>query len=135
MSKSDNKTDNITQPTGNPPVWSVVAVNLGLLLVMTSILLPLFHLAIGYVKWLLATGALLHLAGRVGAFGCYRSLPVRIRRLHRMELWAALFFVVAAVFMFIKVGRVTDCIAFILAGGATLLYTSLMIPRAQRDRK
>ena len=65
------------------------------------------------------------LAGKLIA-PALKDAPLRLRRLVRMEVWAALIFVVGAVFMFLPG---TDWIAFTLAGGLLTIYTSIMIPR------
>ena len=59
------------------------------------------------------------------------SEPLRLKRLRRIELWSAIMFAVAAVFMFLRNVGPTDWIAFTLAGGALTCYTSIMIPKAK----
>jgi len=123
----------MTQSLKTAPGWALWAVNIGLIVIMAGTLLPLLHVWLGSVRWIYGAGALVHLAGRIAAFRATSRLPLRLKRLHHIEMWAALFFVVATVFMFVTVS--TDWIAFTLAGGALLAYTSIMIPRVAAKEK
>ena len=55
---------------------------------------------------------------------------MRVRRLSRIESWSAIFFCVAAFFVFYDQTSLRDWLAFTLAGGCIQAYTSIMIPRA-----
>lgn len=106
--------------------WSWI-VNSGLILVVIGIFLPMFGIPQSTYRWIYAAGALISLVGR---FGTQYSGPVlRLRRLTRIEMWASVFFCVAAFFMFYPGAGGTDWLAFTIAGGAILIYTSIMIPR------
>lgn len=118
------------------PVWALWTANIGLIVIMIAVALPLLHAWLPAVKWICGAGALLHFAGRLGMIPASRMLPLRLRRLRRIDLWAAIFFVAATVFMFLPQAGATDWIAFVLAGGALIVYTSLMFPRAEaKERK
>lgn len=127
MTKHDFSTD--------VPRWTFWAANIGLIIILVAVALPLFHAWLAAVKWICGAGALLHLAGRIGMLPASRYLPLRLKRLRRIDLWAGLFFVVAAVFMFLPRVGATDWIAFTLAGGALIVYTSIMFPRAEAKER
>lgn len=108
----------------------------GLLLIMIGTAIPLlvsFYPALAgeLYKYIYAAGAGITLLARL--FMRYNGDNIRVRRLMRIEVWAAVFFVAAAVLMWLPmkygVGR-TDWIAFTLAGGVITIYTTIMIPRA-----
>ena len=103
---------------------------LGMLLILTGIVLPFFTPPGNMVHaWIFAAGALLNLAGRI--LTRYDGPLIRVKRLLRIETWAALFFCAAAWFMFTDPNP-RSWIVFVLAGGALLVYTSIMIPYVQR---
>jgi len=117
------------------PSWTQWTANAGLIIVMAAVAMPLMHLWPGAVRWVYTSGALLHLAGRMGIVPASRKLPLRLKRLRRIDLWAGIFFVAAAVFMFLPQAGATDWIAFTLAGGALIVYTSLTFPRAEAKER
>lgn len=104
--------------------------NIGLLCVMIGTALPLLRVEGEAYKWVYCAGAVLALAGKL-----IRPIPVGIplaaRRLMRLEVWAGLLFCAGGFFMWYTQGAYgsRDWVAFTLAGGALILYTSLMIPR------
>ena len=112
--------------------------NIGLLLVLAGTAIPLFsHTMFLTTRWIFSAGAILAFAGKLWgriAAPADASEPVRLTRMRRLEVWSALMFVVAAVFMFLRNVGPTDWIAFTLAGGALTCYTSLMIPRLNAKR-
>jgi hypothetical protein len=133
-----------------PRVWTVVLATLGLLIIAVGTLLPIFSIklatpsfdqepnfwmnAAGYWKYVYAVGALCFLIGKL--FAPYSGKHPRIKRLYRIEAWSAVFFCVAAAFLFLsdydKTGEwglsMRDVWAFTLAGGALLIFTSIAIP-------
>lgn len=113
-----------------PSIWMALLVNIGLLLIVAAAVIPVFHMGqmLPAARWLYAGGALMNLAGRL--LTPYTGKSIRIKRLHRIEAWSALFFCVAAFFMFYQPDNSRDWLAFTLAGGAILVYTSFMIPYA-----
>ena len=110
--------------------------NAGLILVLVGVAIPLFsHQMFLTTRWIFTAGAGLTLIGRVvdRFFSAHPAdEPLRAKRLRRIELWAALMFVAAAVFMFLRNVGPTDWIAFTLAGGALTCYTSIMISRSAK---
>ena len=87
-----------------PAAWKVVMATVGLLAVAVATLMPILNVLITYGaagtwwKYLFAAGALLFLAGKL--LSPYRGEHPRIRRLYRIESWSAIFFCVAAFFLF-----------------------------------
>lgn len=117
------------------PQWTVWAANIGLIIIMIAVALPLFHAWLPAVKWICGVGAAAHLVGRFGMLPASRNLPLRLKRLRRIDLWAGLFFVAADVFMFLPRAGATDWIAFTLAGGALIVYTSILFPRVEAKER
>lgn len=119
------------KPAGTPaqlprvPEWADWLLNIGLLCILVGMSLPLFHYNASYF---FSAGVLLQLVGRAASLPAIRKMPMRLRRLCHIEVWATLFFATSAVFMWFKTAG-TDWIAFTLAGGALLVYTSIMKPR------
>lgn len=105
----------------------------GLLLIFGATLVPFFFagsLWAGEVyKYVYAAGALLMLAVRL--FTPYRGANLKLKRWHRIEAWSAIFFCVAAAFLFIPHATLRDWLAFTLAGAVLQIITSLAIPRLE----
>lgn len=102
--------------------------NLGLLVILVAIALPLLHVGVATAKWVYLAGAVLTITGRLFAANDDRG-NLRVRRLYRLETWSAVFFAVGVFFLFYS-GSGRDWIAFTLAGAFLQGYTSLMIPKA-----
>lgn len=105
---------------------------IGLLIILIAAALPFFHVARMVSACTYAAGAAILLTGRL-LNRAPEGASIRLRRLLRMEVWAALVFVAGAVFLFLPItpgaGAGNDWIAFTLAGGILTAYTSIMIPR------
>ncbi len=112
------------------PSWIV---NIGLLAIAVATLLPIIRVGGQYFRYIYAAGALLALVGRIMTAGNYKGENLRIRRLARMELWAAIIFAVGTFFLFWHGAGPTDWLAFTLAGAALQSYASIMLPRALRS--
>ncbi|HAP28512.1 MAG TPA: hypothetical protein DCR26_00205, partial [Porphyromonadaceae bacterium] len=78
-------------------------------------------------KYVYAAGAACYLVAKF--FTPYTGSHPRVKRLMRIESWSAIFFCVAAFFIFYNGAVTRDAWAFTLAGGALLIFTSLSIPR------
>lgn len=63
----------------------------------------------------------------------YRGDDLRLRRLLRMQSWSALFFVAAAVFLFVPGTAPRDWLALTMAGAAVQVIASIMIPRRMQQ--
>ena len=112
----------------------MACVIVGMLLIVAGILIPLFTMSVEnpLFRYIYAAGALLTLIGR--AFSPYKGANLRLKRLVRIEAWASIFFCVGAFFLFYPPHNpVRDTLAFTLAGGAIQIYTSIMIPRVQKN--
>lgn len=77
-------------------------------------------------RYVYAAGALLMLV--VSIFTPYQGKDMRLKRLYRIEGWSAIFFIVAAAFLFYDHGTLRDWIAFTLAGAFMRIYTTIAIP-------
>lgn len=82
--------------------------------------------AVASYKYVYSAGALALLLVRL--FTPYRGDDLRLKRLHRIESWSAVFFCAAAVFLFYPGAELRDWLAFTLAGAALQIFTSLAIP-------
>lgn len=116
------------------PVWVIIA-TLGLLTIAVGTLLPIFAVKLGpqavtWWKYVYAAGAVCFLIGKL--FSPYTGIHPRIKRLYRIEAWSAVFFCVAAFFLFWQADTMRDVWAFTLAGGALLVFTTIAIPRTVR---
>lgn len=138
MKKQEDSSKKYTleEMQGKPPktIWVVVA-TLGLLVIMLGTLLPIMQVkigpqAVGWWKYVYAGGALCFLVGKL--FSPYTGIHPRIKRLYRIESWSAVFFCVAAFFLFWNNDGTRDVWAFTMAGGALLIFTTIAIPRTIR---
>lgn len=111
--------------------WQAWLVTAGLLLIVAGVLLPILGMGLSVYRWIYAAGAAVCLVGRLFS-RVPDNVPLRVKRLMRIESWSAIFFCAGAFFMFWPGAGAGDWLAFILAGGAILIYTSIMIPRAMR---
>lgn len=126
MSKVE-KNNGIDPLTGKQPsriaLWGMTV---GMLLIVAGTLSPLIGGHVSVYRWIYGAGAALLLVIRI--FTPYTGSLLRLKRLYRIESWSALFFCVAAFFMFYQPGIMRDWLVFTLAGGAIQIYTSIMIP-------
>lgn len=105
----------------------------GMILILVGVMLPFFTgPREDLFKYVFGAGALLNLAGRL--FTTHNNTNMRVRRLLRIEVWASIFFCVSVYFMFADPDP-RNWIVFVLAGGALMAYTSIMIPRAQKNTR
>lgn len=137
MQRSEDKKYTLSQLTGRPArTWMVVLSTVGLLAIAVGTLLPVLNVQVGpgaigvWWKYVYAGGALCFLAGKL--LSPYTGEHPRIKRLYRIESWSAVFFCVAAFFLFYNGNVTRDSWAFTLAGGALMIFTTLQIPRVIR---
>lgn len=127
MANKNRETGGVDPVTGKQPsriaLWGMT---LGMLLIVAGTLSPLMGGHVSLYRWIYGAGALLLLVIRI--FTPYTGKALRLKRLYRIESWAALFFCVATFFMFYQPGIMRDWLVFTLAGGAIQIYTSIMIP-------
>lgn len=129
MSKnmSENSKISADQIIGRQPGRIALAgMTIGMLLVVAGTLSPLMGGHVSLYRWIYGVGAALLLVTRI--LTPYTGKSLRLKRLYRIESWAALFFCVATFFMFYQPGIMRDWLVFTLAGGAIQIYTSIMIP-------
>lgn len=112
--------------------WSWLA-DAGMILIVVALLLPLLGTNVKIARWIYSAGALITLAGRL--LTPYHGDSIRVKRLHRIQAWSAIFFCVSAFFMFYPGAGAADWLAFTLAGGAIVIYTSIMIPLVERKEQ
>lgn len=82
-------------------------------------------MGIVWYKYLYAAGAVIMLLGRL--FTPNTATDMRLKRLHRLESWSAIFFCVAAFMLFYPQGKLRDWLAFTMAGGAIQIVASILI--------
>jgi Ni,Fe-hydrogenase I cytochrome b subunit len=130
----ETKKYTLEELTGRTPRTRTVACSLiGLLCIAVGTMLPILNVYQGafhvgsWWKFVYAAGAILYLVGKVATV--YTGTHLRIRRLHRIEAWSAIFFCVAAALLFYNGSYTRDSWAFTLAGGILLIYTNIAIPR------
>lgn len=133
---AEQKKYTLEELTGRQPAaWAVWLATAGLLAIFAGVLLPLidlryFHGTLGWWKYVFAGGALCFLAAKF--FTPYTGTHPRVKRLYRIESWSAIFFCVAAFFLFYSGQTTRDSFAFTLAGGALLIFTTIAIPSTIR---
>lgn len=127
--------EDVTGPRANP-AWGIAAA-IGLLMIAAGTLIPilsakdtLYRNLPETFKYVFTAGAALLLICRL--FNTYKGKILRLKRLYRIEIWSALFFCVAAFFLFYEKDTTRNWLAFTLAGAAIQVYTSFMIPRTMR---
>lgn len=114
-----------------PSPIAIAAITLGLLLIVAGTFMPIFNFLQGTAyRYVYAAGAVTLLIARL--FTPYTGRVMRVKRLSRIEAWSAIFFCVAAFFMFYEPRAARDWLAFTLAGGVIQIYTSIMIPRTMK---
>lgn len=107
----------------------LVSITIGMLLIAAGIVIPIIQGSIqsDVFRYIYAAGAVILFVGRI--LFRYEGSNLRLKRLYRLEKWSALFFCVAAFFLFYDKSLLRDPLAFTLAGGLIQTYTSFMIPR------
>lgn len=132
--KNEQPTYSLDELQGKAPATAIVILStIGLLTIAVGALLPIFAIkygqhAFGWWKYAYAAGAICFLVGKI--FSPYTGSHPRIKRLYRIESWSAVFFCVAAFFLFWgDYESMRDVWAFTLAGGALLIFTTIAIPR------
>lgn len=125
---SDNNPERKNTGRETATTWLGVA---GLLLIAVGTMLPLFRIISSVSRIIFTTGAAAILVSRI-ARPSGKGMELRLRRLRRIEFWAAVIFCFGAFFQWYPDAGPMDWLAFTLAGGALEAYVSIMIPRVQR---
>ena len=130
----NDRTYTLSQLVGRPQrAWVVVLATVGLIAIAVGTLLPILNVNVSpavagtWWKYVYAGGAVCFLIGKL--LSPYTGEHPRIKRLFRIEAWSAVFFCVAAFFLFYNGNVTRDSWAFTLAGGALLIFTTIQIPR------
>lgn len=107
-----------------------ILVPVALLLVLGATAVPFFlrevELARAAFPYVFTAGAVLLLIARI--FTPYRGSDLRLKRLHRIEAWSAIFFCAGAFFLFYNPYQLRDWLALTLAGAVIQIITSVAIP-------
>lgn len=119
----------------------------GLLLLAVGLVAPFTsmdnHVLLWIFKIVFSLGAVLYLVARIVG-GSDPGDSKRLRRLHRMEIWAGICFVVAAGFWYYNSARFSgffslavmrDTVAFTLAGAVIQIVSSWMIASARAKQQ
>lgn len=127
-----------TNPNCRPvSILERIGVPLGLALILLATAVPFVLMGSSWAdpayKYVYAAGALLLLVARL--FSPFRGSDMRLKRLHRIEAWSAVFFCAAAVFLFYPGASLRDWIAFTLAGAIIQVITSIAIPAREAKLK
>ena len=107
--------------------------NIGFLMIAVAMVIPLVSGPLSEATWysyLYAAGAVILLVSQL--LSPYKGKDIRLKRLYRIQGWSAIFFCVAAFFLFWPGAAMRDWVAFTLAGAAIRCYTSIAIPNRQR---
>ena len=98
---------------GSTSPLATIGAPLALLVVLLATLVPFFMRdtawAVASYKYVYSAGALALLLVRL--FTPYRGDDLRLKRLHRIESWSAVFFCAAAVFLFYPGAELRDWLA------------------------
>ena len=114
---------------------SNLLISVAMLMLLTAAFLPLLKIYWEYLDIVYAAGAVLAVIGRlVQRFddrSKRHSMGMRVRRLRHIEFWSAMCYLVSAFFMFYDPVH-SNWLGFLTAGAALQIYTSFMIPYAQK---
>lgn len=116
-----------------PRPWTIWIANIGLLVLLVAISMPLLRFGGDAWRWVYAAGAFVLLLGRI--FEPKKMPSLRATRLKRLEVWAAVVFCVGVFFAFYRGAQPRDWLAFFLAGGVIQVYASVALPIALRNNK
>lgn len=109
-----------------------IALSVSLILIFVAALLPILRIHWVGTSYMYAVGAAGTIIARI--LDRYKGNSVRVRRLHRMEIVSALCYGVSA-FLLFWAETETDWLAFLTVGAVLQVYTSFMIPYAEKQEK
>lgn len=117
--------------------YSPIILIIGLMMVAVGVMMPIMsgNIEGTAFRYVYAGGALLTVIARFLQPKAPADLPLRLKRLLRLESWSAIMFCVAAFFSFYDQTQIRDWLAFTLAGAAIQIYTSIAIAIVQRKQK
>ena len=114
-----------------------ICLSLAMLLLLVTAFLPLIGISNEWLRYTFAFGAVLAVVVRLLQRMMYRknkSLGLRVRRLLHLEFWSSLSYLVAAYFL-VSDPYHSDWLAFLLIGAVIQIYTSFMVPYADKKDK
>lgn len=116
---------------------SPILLIIGLVLVAVGVLMPIIsgNIVDNTFRYIYAVGAVATLLARLFSPAPPANIPLRVKRLLRLESWSALLFCVAAFFAFYSSPILRDWLAFTLAGAAIQIYSSIALTLALRPKK
>lgn len=107
---------------------------LAMLMILVAAALPILKVQWEGSRYVFAAGAALSFIVRIitkhGG-----DLPMRIKRLHRMENVSAMCYCVSAFFLFYTGAGATDWLGFLTAGAALQAYAAFMIDYLEKKGK
>ncbi len=109
----------------NPKIVNLLLC-LGMLVLLGAAFLPIVGVNWPWLRYAYATGAALTLVSQVLTPSADNSL--RVRRLTRMNVWAAVLYCVSAACLFVHDASMQKSwVAFLLAGAVMQIYATMMI--------
>lgn len=101
---------------------------IAMLVMLGAALVPIFGVKLPWLRYVFAGGAVLTLIAQVLTPAPANTL--RVRRLARINVWAAVLYCVAAACLFINDAAMQrSWIAFLLAGAVIQIYATLMLAK------
>lgn len=98
----------------------------GLLLLCVSLVIPFFNPSdmalVGILKWIFSAGALIYTGARIAGVNVPGD-SLRLKRMRRMECWAGVAFVVAALFWFYSESHLGPYAGVLAVLRQTILFT------------
>ncbi len=107
---------------------------LAMLMILVAAALPILRIYFVWSKYVYAAGAALAFVVRL-LTKHDNGLPMRIKRLHRMENVSAMCYCVSAFFLFYSGAGATDWLGFLTAGAALQAYAAFMIDYLEKKDK
>ena len=114
-----------------------IFLSVAMILLLVTAFLPLISISNEWLRYTFALGAILAVIVRLLQRVMYRkdkSLGLRVRRLLHLEFWSSLSYVVSAYFL-VSDPYHSDWLAFLLIGAVIQIYTSFMVPYADKKDK
>ena len=121
----------------NPAVLNL-SLSVAMLALLVAAFLPLININAPWLRIVYCVGAVATVVVRLLQRLEYRrnpDTPTRVRRLQHIEFWSAIAYLASAYFMIDDPYRPGNWLAFLLAGAALQLFTSFMIPYADKKEQ
>lgn len=121
----------------NPAVLNL-SLSVAMLALLVAAFLPLININASWLRIVYCVGAVATVVVRLLQRLEYRrnpDTPTRVRRLQHIEFWSAIAYLASAYFMIDDPYHPGNWLAFLLAGAALQLFTSFMIPYAEKKEQ